>query len=572
MHEVFVGVRAGNSQRLLIATAALLLGTLGLAWTQSRLARALGPEQQVGQLPIWVRLPAGWQRDADDPQAFVLPIHKEGGLTPFSDRHLDIQFQKAAHFESPEELAERLRLLSREITPAMIGRFPAFECIQRLDPLRSRLRLPRERLTRVTSFPNGYRLVLNYDALLNLTPADLEQFDDICRSLRLAEPAVTEPLESWSERAALRLPELPGTWSAGPDLSETPAVFVGGLDRGVPVWAVGAFRTFLTGGRQLADLLADYAAAKWLVWDIDAQVQRETGADGREIAWFLAPPQRLGSGTAGVGAVRLAADAAAIILVYADGDQRAAAFYAARKIAAELELAAHPLFADLPAGGEAGQLLAGRLKQRGGLPRWGRAPRETRYRMTTSFETEEIIVMRSPVQSAPERGYEGSVLRREIRAGRLWPAPMFSLRWQLDGQATAYSFLLKQTYQFTEQEILEARPARSDRVERTLRIDRESVGPFQYTIGPAFVALPAESLIQGWVARGEPARAVVECTSLFGPATHQVLLQRLEPEGDRPRLLLLHDFMPFGEVLTFDDAAAETLVERAPGMRTERID
>jgi len=68
---------------------------------------------------------------------------------------------------------------------------------------------------------------------------------------------------------------------------------------------------------------------------------------------------------------------------------------------------------------------------------------------------------------------------------------------------------------------------------------------------------PAESIIEGWAARGDFPAVIVEYSSTAARGACAVLLRALPPVDGRPRALVQFDYRPFGILVTFDEAVGE---------------
>jgi hypothetical protein len=153
------------------------------------------------------------------------------------------------------------------------------------------------------------------------------------------------------------------------------------------------------------------------------------------------------------------------------------------------------------------------------------------------------------------------------------------IRWSIDGKAETYAWQHEQLTPNGHLEIEEQRADPGGAVRRTIvrTGQRPLRAAHRFKPGPAFVASPVESIIEGWVARGEAEQACVSMSSRQGQGTHTVLLRRLEPTRDEPdgprlyRVLAQDDYAPAGVVLTFDDNQAAIVREASARYTLERI-
>lgn len=575
-----MGARPGRPRLLLVLSAALLASTLALAWFQVHHARALGPRQSVGDTPITVRLPRGWQRDSEYPNQFLLPVREPGanGRPALFERRIRVELEQKPTFTSVDlilrerDLAEPGELA--ELARTRIGPYPAVE-VHKFEPLRiGRLRLRREVLIRFTCLPDGRVLRVRYEPLAELRPADQEILDEVCGSVELNDPRYTQPPAQLLQRAGLRCAADPAWFAVAPAFDEVAGLYLGGPVDGVPGWSIGVFRTWLALGRTAADVLADVAANQWYDCDIADRLRASQRPDGirilalrhREIG---APDVRLPA----VWLVEQAPDRAVLLFVYAGPGEAAIAEEVARHLATSLELDALPQFADLAAAERAGQRLVRELGLQGPRARWGRESIESLYAGDTPFGVEAVRATRQARNRDPRQGYEGEQQRWLRAIGR--SAPLERLQWTLSGRAETYEWLVELDPRWAAvQRVRESRQTADGEVARQVVLARGPERSWTYRPGPGFVPRPAESIIAGWVARDgdSPAVALVEVSSLLGPGACTQLLRRLPPEGGLPRVLVQEDCWPVGTRQTFDDDRAEAVYEETPAGRYERVE
>ena len=571
--EVYTGAQPGRPRLLLMIVAGLLALTLGLAWLQVHAAHALGREQQVGDTPLRVRLPTGWQPDPRNPHAFILPVAERSprGSREFG-RHIVFEFTRLSAFQSAAQLLRQpgLRVSGElgRLARARLGRYDAVQVHEVVPVQIGRARFRSEILTRFTCLPRGHLIRVTYEPLVELRPADLEIFEEVCQTLRVDDPTLDRAPQEYLADAGLTFALEPGWNVVGTDFAQVPGVFLSGLADESPAWAIGVLRTWLANGRTPRDLLRDLAAQQWLIFDVERLVQEEQHAGGGTITTIRHPEFGAASPTIPAAYVVQQSPARAVIIFVFSGPREAAlADAAAGRIAAALEIAPLKAFSVLTEAEAAGIRLVADLQKNGPAARWGRETVETTYRQADSDEL--VVVRRGAVDRDPAQGYQGSQWRRTGRTQEE------RLAWTLSGQAATYQWqadffsgtpAARVTVQVREQRTLAGGP-----VIRRLLVDEGEQLHWTFTPGPAFVPPPVESIVQGWVARDEIAAALIDASTGLGTATHSELLRHLPPDGQYPRVLIQQDFWPLGAIEAYDDARAETQYEIYPAAEYRRV-
>lgn len=566
LFEVYTGAKPGRPRLLLFITAGLVIAALGLAWFQVRSARGLEPEQRIGDTPLSVRPPKGWRPDPGNPQRFILPTGSKEPRKAYQ-RSLRFDFIHLPAFQPVEQLLQLPNLLAGQIVdvkPAQLGPYRAAQ-VRSIEPIQvGRMRVARETVTRITCLPRGHVLRVVYEPLRELGPADLDIFETVCSTLRMVDTSLNGSPQDYLQRAGLTMPLSPGWNVVGADFAESPAVYIGGSVDDLPAWSIAIFRTWLAGGRTPRDLLADFAAERWLIWDIASLVREERRADEATVTSIRRPrAAQVWESLLSAWVVQQSATQCVIMFIHSEPRYASQANDAAARIASAIEIA--PL-ADIPPLAEAaaaGASLAGDLRKAGPKPRWGRVRVDSTYRCSTRDET--VVVQRGARNGNPDQGYDGSLWRRVGRAREDREV------WSIDGRAAAYERRAQFMYDQLAVEVIESRERPEGDVSRRVTVEGRDPQRQSFTPGPSFVPPPAESIIHGWVARAEPHTAIIEVSSLLGPKTHTELLRHLPPDGVYPRVLVLRDYWPEGAIEAFDDASAETQYELTPTAEYRRV-
>lgn len=573
--EVHAGTRPGRPALLVTLAGLVLSGTLGLAWLQVHRTRALGPEVEIPGSPLVVRAPRNWQRDARDPSSFVLTSREEfWGVRPRIERRVSFNYRRLPEFRSPMEILRRGDLIDPrgmpEVTPARIGKYDAVQVRQIETFGYGRQRIAREKVFRLTCLPRGHLIYIEYVPLTDLTLGDLALLDDMCAAVRVADPGLSLTPTQASERAALRMPFDPTWLLADSDFPEVAGFYVSGADRGMPSWSLGVFRTWLAAPRTPADLLADVAADRWLLSEQKRRVREGTRADGATIASLHRPPEALtGESLPAVWLLSGGADLALVIYIFADADALPAAQAAATRIAEQAKLSPLESLPPLGAAEDVGRELVRRLSQKGALPRWGARRTQVSYRGRTAEGIESRVLRRTPLGRNAERGYEGAAIAR-LRDREE------SQQWSIDGKAECYDFEATFYLGAIPVRVRERRTTPDGPVVRLVRVEdgRTPDRKTSFSPGPTFVSPAVETVIEGWIARGDHGPCLIEVSLVIGSGTATRLLRPLarDPETNQPRVLVQTDYWPIGGVLAFDENDGETAYEIYPGALYERVE
>lgn len=559
--EVYVGSREPRRQLALILCATVLALTLGLAWYQVDSRTGLGPEHRVGNYPVWIRLPRKFVPDPNHPNSFVLPQAIPGHKEMVPERRITVSYERNEPYASTDAMLREVRLMDpravRTLHAAKLGPFPA---AQVQEVIRGRthkgLEFEQGRLIRFAALPNGHRLIVEFTTYGPPRPSDDAMMDDTCAAIRVDDPQISGDPAQHLAQAAVKL-KLADTWlTAGATLAGVPSVYIGGTEDGLPAWAVGIYRTWLVPGRTPQDLLVDFAQTEWLAFDQAAHIETLPMPAGRT-AHLLRHPQfgQFDVPTPAVCVVSQAPELAAVLVVRASRYYAAGGVQATQEIAAQIELQPvldwAPLADDLARGVE----LAQTLHKQGARPRWGREGLATVYEGAAFGNRFMLFVTRDPNGGNAEFGYEGTQQREDDVHGVQWRG---QLTWTLGPHAQAYEWDRRFfTAGPTEIRFLERRAGANTPVTRSLVVGKKAQTPQSFQPSKRFVAPPAQELLEGWVARGEPTSALIDVSAALLTQTASVRLRHVSHAGDPPQALSQLDYYPAGTLLTFDEQRAE---------------
>jgi hypothetical protein len=573
MTEVYSGSRPGRPVLLLIASAVVLLGTLGLALVQVERKLALGEEYEIPDTPLRARAPRGWHVDRRDPQAFILPVRRgvPGREQWDIDRLIRFGFARQGAFEPPADLLRAMVSTGTDApVPARIGAFHGVQ-VQQLERRRwRRYEITRESVLRMAVLPGGDVITVRYTPMTQLTLADLKLLDKVCSSIQLDDEKLSVSPEQAGERVGMELAFEPD-WQAGlAAFPEVAGCYIGGTDSGFPAWSIGVFRTWLAGGRQPTDLLHDFAAYAWLLLDEGAlRIEQWQRDDGATVSVLRHPdPSRNRHAIDAAWVLSKSPAEVAIFYVYTNERHRAAAQAAAEKMARGLTFRPSRLVPDVNAAQRAGAELAALLTREGVVSWWGRLPVKLLFAGETLRGSEGLRIERRPLGRRGELGYQGNVVRRV--------ADRFDEQtaWNIGPRARAYEYEFR-TYvgDGLSIEVREERAADATEVTRVIKLGNGRTYRRAFRPGPTFVCKPIESIAEAQVARSSQPH-LFEGSLALGRGTYTRLLRPLPPVDGRSRVLVQEDFWPFGAVLTLgeDDemltyAEADARYQRLPADR-----
>lgn len=585
--EVLSGSRPGRPALLAVLSAAVLAVAIAFAWLQSANVRALGPEQQVGDTPLYVQPPEGWQVDPEDPARFILPVGETGprGRLFTFERAIRFGYELRPGFQSREQLLIYLGLTDPrqhgQPRPAKLGPFEAIELQTIHRQQHGRRILLFEKLLRFAYLPRGHLIVAEYEPLIELRPADRAIMEDVCRTLRLDDPTLTRNATDYLQAAGLDFDPPPDWTIVGPHLPRTPGVVIGGKTAGVPAWSIYAYRTWLADQRTARALLTDIAAEQWLgaagkpLWDAGGLIEETRTGSETELLTMRHPAfGRTSQALQAVWSVTESDNQVLLLLVYAGPNEAATADQAAGRIARAVRLDPLPGFPPDRAARQAGVALVRDLHRRGPVVRWGFEDVDARYigrrligqQDGQSFRNAIRRMNRTALGGRPPSRYQGEITW-ELRGRRNRGARICRESWELDGHLDSYRWQQAFVRDNLDVEIREQHGVDSSVIRRVVGIEtggtrRQETTRFEP--GPAFVPPPVESIALGWVARGEPETAFVVMSSRLGPGTHSVLLRQSADGSSFPRVLLQKDYWPVGTLVAFDDDQAIEIYRIGP--------
>lgn len=572
--QVHLGASPGRRGVLATVCAAALLAALGLAWLQSRAAHAMGPEVRIPGTPLVVRVPLEWRADPNAPGHFLLPVHVKGQrgetLGGF-ERRVRFLYEKLPSFEGAARTLRRLQIDDpREIQnprAVRVGPYAGLE-VHRVETFASRHAIiRRDLIIRFATLPRGDVIIVTYDPLDQVRPADLEIMDEVCASLRIEDPQLAVPRATLLKNAGLDL-TLDASWqTCGPHLEHVNGLYVGAIRDDVPIFSIGLFRTWLAPGRTPRDLLLDLGGDEWRAWELDVATEQR---NGHTITRVRAPQFGESDGPLQSAWV-VSTDPVNVVLMYVYSGQRhaEAADQAAARLADQMTIQS---LHELPALDEplsAGRRLVALLAERGALPRWGREAVDVAYTGTTPEAKLAIRSRRAATDRDPKLGYTGDERTRfELPQNRVEDAIS---KWSIDGHAAAYEYASEFPSAYGRTRIVEQRRVGGE-VHRTLTVEGQAPLRWTFRPGELFTPPPTETIITGWVARGEAERAIFEASSVSGPSVHTELARRLAPDAGFPRVLLLRDYDPRGSIVAYNDDLATVEYEIAPGYNYHRAE
>lgn len=563
MWEVYSGTRPGKPARLLIISAVLLAGTLGLAWWQVSASRALASEQRVENTPLVVRPPIGWVANPKTPGRFVLPSRQPGvGRSRISiERQITFSYSRSPYFRSPREWvrqrAERDALPFSDYRPARIGRFWGIQATRRLRVEHRGMGFDQDSVIRVACTPRGDILVVEYVPLTDLTLGDLDLLDAICRAVRIDDESVgRSPADAWTQVGlAARLPSDACVVAAR---EEFPGLHIGFLEGGEMVHAIDVFRTWMAPGRSAAEILRDVATstlhAPWVDLPTPDELHR---ADGLSMAFIQNPVVDQDDTFVCAGLVWRDARDVVLLISRASSRYAALAEKSLKQLAETIGFREADCAPDVGASIVAGTALTKLLTQQGPVAWWGREMSRD-YLLDADNGLRLHVLERAAESRNPSLGYRGQDLA-------IFPSGHESERWTMDEHGYEYS----NTWQ----------GAAADGTPTSIRTKRAADGTMQHTIQlgrlnrtvkliPAeyFVAPPMELIAHAWVANQDDGEWLIETIGPWGQSLPTMRMQPLSPDSEgRRRVASQLDYSPTGAIITFNSDQSIAAVEYHAG-------
>lgn len=565
MAELLSGTRPARPGRLIVVCGIVFAVTLGLAYSQVSKARQLGPVQRIEGTPLEVRLPKDFQRDAHEPNRFVLRPRPGEEQIPFR-RGVRIVYERINPRAYFMPSIPQVKLVHRR--NSRIGEYAATELrfIHRIAG--QNFTIFREQVLRYAILPDGWMILLDYTSLEQMQPADEEMLEEIASNVR-NQKSTPQDAKTLPARAGVAFAS-DADWQFIPcETSNVAGFYILGSNDGVPAWSIAVFRTWLADGRNAADLLLDFAAEFWMLPENKALILRDRREDGVEITGLRHPEvaerKRIESHTARCVFVVSESPREAVILIAYAGGEKSAADEAMRQISASLQITPIDEIPQIEPARESARALVTKLSRRGAAARWGREASSARFQNDgTDGERVECVINRNAVNRDPNAGYEGRQIRRSETREE-------TEHWTMDGQARTYAYSRGFASPSGAVQSLESRQA-TDSVSREIRIERRLWSRRAFRPSDAFVPPPCEEIIHGWVARGEPATtAIIDASGTFSRGTHTELVRQLSPKGDSQRVLIQTDYWPVGSVVEFDAQSGEIIGFETLDGRFDRV-
>jgi len=549
MSRISGGSSAARPALLLYLCAGALAAALGVASLQVRSARSLDTPRRLAGTPLLVRAPRGWIEPR--PGVFVpKPAAGRAEQQPVKLAwRLEFYYERREAFLAPAHLLKD----SAAAIPTRIGGLAGLE-VHRREPVRTGGWLAmRETIVRLACSPRGDVIMVEYWPPAGFTQSDAMLLDAICDAVRIEGLDTAAGAEPALQRAGLRF-AVAEAWRVYPTSPELrPGLYVLSSIRGIPLWSLGVFRTWLAPGRTPRELLSSFAVRAWdlglrglpiVEWSPRAGVQcaevRHPSFAADEIAipaaWVVAS----------------APDQAAMLFVYAAPRDAAAAAEAARTLADTVELVPEAAL-DMPAGQAAGRELAELLTREGPYPSWGDAPPAGLYVADSGQRRLVALDLREPIRADGRAGYRGHW------GYLIAPEGLYDVAsWEINRRATVYQLVRvrgdsRRSQRGSSVTIRERRGLDGEKLRVAVERGGRMAEVREFDVGPTFVAPPLETLAAAWVSGQARGTWLIEVSSQGGGDSFTRLLQPLAHDADgRPRVLSADDFWPPGDVIRFD--------------------
>ncbi len=540
--EAHIGSKPGAPARLVLLGAAALVTSLGIAWTQVRQSRALGPETRIGDTPLYVRPPRGWAPAPDDPRKYELIVRDSRANAKTVTQSITFGYLRRPTFLPPIEVLQILHNGEAHLdpTPARIGPFDGIEVRRKQQFAYRGYTYVQESLRRIACSPRGDVILIDYEPMTGVTLGDHELLDEICRTVRIVDGALDMPGATAQSRAGLGFVP-PADWRLfGPDFADVPAVYVHPTAGQAPNWSLGVYRTWLAGPeRGPRDILRDFATRAW-----DAR------GDATVIEESELPPRRVFSirrpGGPGALSAHLCVQQhnAALIVAYGAEEAAPVANQAAFDLARELSFsdgAATTILEQRGVGAEVAQLLI----ENGPRAWWG--IRGVRHEYVGIWNNRAVSTVLTRRREGDD--YEGAALWRELRGPEL-AREAWTLRPNGAYARECNTLGVRGQPGAVVVEKLDAGAHVAQRFRKNEGLPRA------FAIPAEFVPPPLESLAIAEIAfreRGADSTALFAFSEPYGVGWSSVEVQALgRDRGGAACALVRRDYWPRGEIQAFD--------------------
>jgi len=463
------------------------------------------------------------------------------------------------------ELSNYRDVIDRATPPevARIGRFDGVQ-VRRMRVFQWRgLRQVGESIYRLVSTARGDQISVEYTPLGEVTPGDMELFDAVCRAVQLDDPAASMSADDALARAGLKLASAENWAIIGPDFAEVRGFYVQGPDGGEASWALGVFRTWLSGKRTPADLLRSFVAWRWSTLASQVEFTEWTRSDGVAVAAVERPAlEQRGGQVTGVWVVARSPAEVAVIFAFSGQSGASAAKRAGAKIAEAVRIVAdYP-----PEGVEAAEARGNEfvaLLREEGVDRWWTGSAATSYYVGEVYgHVLTVVSRREPIGADAARGYKGT----ERYYGDD-PDLDEQRSWTVDSRGEAYTYTVWSDFDSvgepTSVHLHDWREAGQAVIQHSGTTAARGEKR-QIPVGPAFVCPPVDVLAPAWAASQQGGPSLIELMPLRGATTYTQLLTPLEPDtAERQRVLQIDDYWPRGTIMVFD-AESEMVYQSAP--------
>lgn len=580
MADVYSTTRPGRPNLAVLLSAGVLLAALGGAALQVAASRALGPAVAIPGTKLTVRPPKGWTQVPGNAGTFSLLVRGEraGG---------EESYEKQIRFD-----AGKLPLFlpaERFFDPQTLGSQPVARKVAELNGLqakrRVKRRLPRlfggyesyikETVVRVAVSPRGDFVRIEYDPLTEMTTADEELLEDICRQVRLEEPGLRVSEGEAISHAGLEWSAGGDRVVAGPEIAESRGFYVGSVGGEELRWSIGVHRTFLSAGRSPRDLVRDFVTQQCEMEVAEGDIVETEGGNGARTATYVVKASsRSPLPVVSVRVTAAGATRAALLLTCAAPRHAAEAEAAARAMSEAIRFVD-----DFPVGAvadEAGREIVERIAEKG-LGNWWGGGDERGYYLGERVELSGAKTFDAVVtQRTAARGKSG-VFESESTA--LHTGYEEYERWTVSADGRSYELervILEGGASGVPVEVRESRLAGASEITRTVRYsggptERRRSRKMTVGVGAGFLSRPLEEIAELETARSvEGGSRMFQVSNRMADGLHGRLLTPLPPDKEgRVRVLVTDDFSPQPVLIGFE-ADGVMAYQQSVDMRLQR--